>query len=304
MWDIATRIFPWGAGEDDGANIRQKVTLEDLYTGAGTTAVYNTRADNVKIKAGLRGVETTLGSGSVRYENHLTYTNITKLVVASSSGFAVGDLVFVGDKSQFSNLPPIELAGAGNDLVVIDISGTSVWLSNSIYNLTDYSAGDDVVTLPQFYIEDVTEYASDPREVQMIFSEIELASKSLTNVMIDNRWYNAALALYDRAYAYLQDHKQARSTYSFTVVNVPDSLRVGDTAHFIYRGNVTRDGGAAVNWIDVDGDYYVLKITRNFEADGKTSASLTLSNVASRRSADRQMMQRLSGDMNILKVIN
>lgn len=289
-WNVATRIFPWGAGEDDGAAVYQKVTLEDLWT----SGAWNARAANVKVTAGIRGTSTTVAAGS-------SYgSGTTSVKVASSTGFAVNDLVFIGVKSGINGHDASPL---GARMIVTSIPDSTHLNFLDLNFLSWLTTGLDVVSWPQYYIEDVTEYAADPREVSIVFSDIDLPDRSHADQAGVNYWNKAAIALYDRAYAYLQNHKVAQKTYTFEIVNVPIDLRVGDTVRFVYRGVVTNSGVAA-NWIDVDADFYVLVITRTYNANGSAAGSLTLSNLARSRNGDRRYFGDLSNDVNIIKATN
>ncbi len=53
---------------------------------------------------------------------------------------------------------------------------------------------------------------------------------------------------------------------------------VRSTLTRVYRGVVTR-AGVLYQWIDLDEELFVIQITRTFNADGSTAATVQVSNV-------------------------
>lgn len=256
---VVNRIIPWGAGEDGGDTNRAKVSLFHLTPG-------DSRWANIKAKAGVRGTETTISAVGESFGiPNARYT------VADSSGFyeePVNQVMWCYDKDDLT-------LGLGYDMVISDIEDAThivVRGSPSIPSPpTSFPA--TFISNPQLYIQDDTAWADDPHEAVLIFTDVTLTDLGLDAFEL------AASQLYERAYNYLQAHKVPQVSYAVSVLNCPESLRVGDTVQIIYRGVVTRSG-AAVKWVDINESLNVINITRTFNADGSTSATVEVSNIA------------------------
>ena len=281
--DVCNLIVPFGAGDDGDYLISGnydwgKVRLVDLLQ----TGVYT--ITDIQVRKGLRGAETTTASGS----------SGTTLKVASTAGFRSGSRIFIGDKTN------------------ADSASTWKWWATTISSITDSTtmvlsaalaaglgAGLNVISDPQYYLYDATAYAANPREQVKIFSEIDVPYRAAGGTNIA-QFVPAAKALYDHTKAYLADHKQARSVYRVTPVKVPIDLRVGQTIHLEYHGQVTRNGVTA-NWLDISADLYVLSITRTYNADGSLTAALEISDVNRQRQTDGEMIASLVGSSGMMQ---
>ncbi len=124
----------------------------------------------------------------------------------------------------------------------------------------------------QHYLEDTAAFAADPHEAVIIFNDITLTDLS------SGSWASGASQLYNRAKRYLGMYKVARRSYNLSVLRCPRSVRVGDKVRVIYRGVVTCVG-VPYQWIDLDEELFVIQITRTFNADGSTAATVQVSNV-------------------------
>jgi hypothetical protein len=97
----------------------------------------------------------------------------------------------------------------------------------------------------------------------------------LTNSEADQK--NAANALYDAAAAWLSRYSQRQDVYQVTAHKVRTTLRPGDKVRLVYNGVVERDGMVS-NFIDVDGDMWVMEVTERVGLEG-ASVDLVLSSV-------------------------
>jgi hypothetical protein len=253
---VINRIIPWGAGQDGGDTYRAKVSLFHLNPAAGQWS-------NIKAKPGVRGVQTTFTGVSDITGHHW--------IVGSTTGMFTTPVC-----QAFWCHDPNDLTAENDyDFVLNAITGSTTLTvrGSPTYPTEPTSFPAYVITCPQLYIQDDTAYAADPHEAVMIFDDISLPNLSL------GAFESAALQLYNRAYFYLQTHKVPQVTYAVTVIDCPDTLRVGDTVPLVYRGIVTRDG-APLKWVDINTTQNVIGITRNYNADGSTSATIDVSNIA------------------------
>lgn len=281
--EIVNLIIPFGAGEEgsyliSGGDNWGKVRLYDMLG----TGVYPTT--DVQVRPGMRGKSTTTTTGG----------SGTSLAVTSSTGFRVGSRVFIGYKTNADHASTVTWWTRTISSIP---DGTHLVLSSG--NYTGLAAGFDVVSDPQFYLYDSTEYAIAPREATVVFPDIDVVDrKSLgTNIA---QFVPAAYALYLRAKEYLTTHKASRKIYSMSPVTIPYNLRVGHTVRVEYHGKVKTDG-AYINWVDVSADLYVLSTTRTYNGDGSTTATLEVSDVLRQREQDAAMLANSVGDISVIK---
>lgn len=90
----------------------------------------------------------------------------------------------------------------------------------------------------------------------------------LSNTDADIR--NAANALYDAAAAWLQRYSVRQDTYRCTLKKTRVSVRPGDKVRLIYKGIVERDG-QPYTFLDVDAEFWVLKVTERVGLQGLTT---------------------------------
>jgi hypothetical protein len=268
---VVNRIFPWGAGHDDGNLNRAKVSLFHL-------ASDDTRWANIKAKAGVRGATATIsavGAGNTQY------------IVDDTSDFMawpIMQLLWAVDPDDLTQ-------GIGYDFVVRAKTATDVNVRGSPeIPSPPPSFPATLIGNPQLYIEDATAYAADPHEAVVIFDDITLTDLSLES------FADAAAQLYDRAAQYLVTHKEAQVSYGLTVYNCPDTLRPGDIVHVTYQGAVTRNG-ATVDWVNVDTDLNLINITRRYNADGSREATLEVSNVKAQPANSSGAVSRAVGSV-------
>jgi hypothetical protein len=259
---VVNRIIPWGAGQDGGDTNRAKVSLFHLTPS-------DARWANIKCKPGIRGAQATISSVDW-FEDQAEFYHVDSL-----SGFMewpIQQLMWCYD--------PTDLTQEFHyDFVVKDLiaeappASAMVWVRGSPTRPpgpTSFPAY--LVGNPQLYVEDADAYAADPHEAVIIFSDVTLTDLSL------GAFASSAIQLYARAAQYLETHKVPQIAYAVSVFNCPDTLHVGDLVHITYSGEVTRNG-VTINWVDVDTDLFVINITRQFNADGSTSATVEVSNL-------------------------
>jgi hypothetical protein len=255
---VVNRIIPWGAGSDNGDTNRAKVKLFHLDPASGLWA-------NIKAKAGLRGFETlidSVGDYGTETDNAYTVHSTTGAMTAP-----IQQLMWCRNKADLTQPFAYDFA-VGTILGV-----TSMVVVGSPTIPAPASLHDTLLGNPQLYIEDATAYAADPHEAVIVFNDITLTSLSTGS------FAKGALQLYNRAARYLEEHKVARTTYTMTALHCPSSVRVGDKVRVIYHGATSREG-VAYEWIDVDAELFVTKITRVYNADGSTGATVDVSNIA------------------------
>jgi hypothetical protein len=97
----------------------------------------------------------------------------------------------------------------------------------------------------------------------------------LSNSVADGE--NAANALYDAAAAWLTRYAVRQDAYRVTVKKVRTTVRPGDTVRLVYNGIVVRDG-AVVNYLDIDGDFWVMECTERMGVEG-AALDLVLSSI-------------------------
>ncbi len=255
---VVNRIIPWGAGNDGGDTNRAKVSLFHLTPG-------DSRWTNIKAKPGVRGVSHTINSISEIGGHHYE--------MDSTAGYyelPVNQVLWCYDPDDLT-------LGYGYDFVIRDVdplgANTLTVRGSPTVPTEPTSFPAYLISNPQLYIQDDTAYAADPHEATIIFQDI-----ALTDLGLD-AFESSASQLYDRAYRYLQDHKVPQVSYAVSVFDCPDTLRVGDTVQIVYRGAVTRDG-ATVKWVDLNESFNVVNITRTFNSDGSTAATVEISNIA------------------------
>ena len=268
---VVNRIYPWGAGHDDGNLNRAKVSLFHLDS-------TDTRWANIKAKPGVCGAQTTVTAVGADNRQYIT---------TSTTGFMawpITQLLWCIDPDDLTQ-------GLGYDFVVSTVDSPDINVRGlPTVPTPPPSFPAYLISNPQLYIEDATAYAADPHEAVVIFDDITLPDLSLESFAA------AAAQLYDRAAQYLVTHKQAQVSYSLSVYNCPDSIRPGDLIHIAYTGAVTR-GGVQVDWVSIDTDLNVINITRHFNADNSRSATIEVSNVEAQPANSSGAVSRAVGSV-------
>ncbi len=126
--------------------------------------------------------------------------------------------------------------------------------------------------VPQYYLQDAAGVST--------FGVIERFGKfkqiaPLSNSPADLE--HATNALYDVAAAWLTRYAVRQDTIRVSVRGVTTAIRPGDKVHVLYRGVVEQDG-AIVDYLDIDADLWVMRVTERVDATG-VAADLTLSSV-------------------------
>jgi hypothetical protein len=251
---VVNRIYPWGAGQDGGDTNRAKVSLFHLTPG-------DSRWQYIKCKPGVRGATATVTAVGADGKQYIT---------TETTGFfdnPITQLLWCYDPDALN-------LGCAYDFVIDEVHAGADVLVRGSPTIPAEPASFPVylISNPQLYIEDATAYADDPHEAVIIFSDVSLTNLSL------GAFESAASQLYYRAAQYLATHKVPQIAYAVSVFNCPDTLHVGDLVHVTYSGTVTRNG-VTIDWVDVDTDLFVINITRQYNADGSTSATVEVSNL-------------------------
>lgn len=248
-WGVVNRILPYGSGDGEG-----QLTLQRL-SGAARLAATHVRKGPRRASSGAWG---TAGDMTLN--------------VTDSTGFVAGDPVYIGPLAG-------TLTGSHETNEVASVATGVLTLRGPLQNSYP-RAGlplrplSTVWAWPEYYIEDATSILTyGTLERTMAWKDIA----PITNA--DSDIEAAANALYDAAAAHLAWYKDAQTTYAVNTLKVPSGLHVGDKVRLVYRGRVTRDG-STYSWLDVDTLFYVLKISRQYAANGAETASIEISNVA------------------------
>lgn len=239
--DIENRLFPLG---------KSKFDMRDAS---------NTSA-NILVQAneGPTGTTTTLAVAVTAGDVSLT--------VVSGAGFVAESEVWIGDASDWTQPHEIFVIAAGG------VAGAVLTPINVMEN--NYSIGADVIQNPQFYVEDSASQATfGLRESCPQFAWIAPVDQSADSAQQER----AADVLYAAVNARLTRYKDSYENYTLgAVYNLPSDLRVGEKIRLVYKGAGALFGGTL--FLDIDDDFFVLKIVRKWTASGEISAVLTVAN--------------------------
>lgn len=291
---VIHRIYPWGAGEDGGNINREKVSLWYLpHVGMFGAASTDARWADIGITQGVRGATTLI---DYVHDSGSSVNNLYD--VDSTAGFIPQDPVTSVPYQQLAWVrDPDDLTQPiGFNFVTENVADATHMEVRGSPNIPPAaSAGDTLIGNPQLYLQTADYDPNDPREAVVIFNDVKTISADARNL--------AAVApqLFMRAQRYLATHAVPQRTYSLSVLRAPYTLRVGDKVRVIYRGAVTRRG-VTVNWIDLDEELYLIKITRMYNADGSTSATLDVSNIDAQPLDDVSALADNSGQVGALAV--
>ena len=185
------------------------------------------------------------------------------ITVADGSDFVDGEIVWLGDADDWT-------ADHETKEVATVVGNTINFVGTTQYA---HGAGADVIQQMQFYVEDTTSQGVyGVREGVPQFSWIEAVD---TTTLAKQ---NAGNMLYLAAKARLAVFKDSFKSYRLgQVFNLPHDLRAGEKVRLVYKGAVEVYGGTL--YLDIDDDFFVIRITRRFEGDGKRVATLEVANV-------------------------
>lgn len=281
--DVVNLIIPFGAGEDGSFLILSsheygKVKLIDLAEVGTASAPAGYTTTDIYVKAGLKGVETTVTANG----------GTSTVTVTSTTGMAAGDKVFCGDRSN---------AQADANI--------HHWTINSITDATHVvmssaqttTIGMTFITFPNYGVINSSAYSANPREATIVFQDVEIPNRASTGNLA--QFISAAYVLYKRAKAYLDLHKTPAKSYRVQPSRLPGTLQVGDTVRVIYHGRVTRDGVQA-EWIDLDEELYIINITRTFNADGTVAVALDVSDYNRQRYSDTRLVAAMAANQGAM----
>lgn len=214
---------------------------------------------NIKVATseGPTGAETTVAVGVTAAD--------TSFTVASAAGISTGDELWVGDKTDWTNDHEV--------VFVTNVAGAVITILDQFAN--NYAIGQNVIRNPQFYIQNAASIATYGSRVACPqFSWI--GNVDVTgDVALQQKF---ADSLYAAANAHLTRYKDEYTNFLLpNVLNLPADLRVGKKIRFVYKGIIGAWGGTL--YVDVNDDFYVLKILRKFQASGVKTTSLEIVNV-------------------------
>lgn len=240
--DVENRIFPLG---------KNKFDMRDASAASANILV--------QANEGPTGATTTLAVGATAGDASIT--------VASGTGFVAESEVWIGDASDWTQDHEIAIVENGG------VAGAVLTFINVLEN--NYSIGADVIQNPQFYVEDTASQATfGLRESCPQFAWIGPVDQSADS----GQQERAADVLYAAVNARMLRYKDSYESYTLgAVYNLPSDLRVGEKIRLVYRGAANMFGGTL--YIDVDDDFFVLKIVRNWKGSGERSATLAIANV-------------------------
>lgn len=262
--DIENKLFPLG---------KDKFDLRDTST--SITDI------EVQTQFGLGGFATTTDG--------LSGDADVLLVTATTDGtrsFRVGEEIWVGDADDWTT--------AHEYAIIESISaGTSITLTTDLENHA-YAVGSDVIQRPQFYIYDQTSIdAYGTREALPQYPWIGFSKTSADSTIQEQ----ASAALYHAAKERLSRYKDPLETYAISdILDLPTTLQVGDKIRLTYRGNAGVGGSVYLN---VNDDFYVMKISRRWDGSGKGGkrgiSKLEVSNVLRTMPQNRRVSTYLIG---------
>ncbi len=240
--DIENRLFPLG---------KNKFDMRDASNSSA----------NIKVQAneGPTGATTTLAVGATAGDLSIT--------LASGTGFIAESEVWIGDASDWTQPHEVVVIESGG------VAGAVLTFINTIQN--SYSIGADIIQIPQFYVEDTTSQSTyGLRESCPQFAWIGPVDLSADS----GQQERAADVLYAAVNARMTRYKDAYENYTLgAVYNLPSDLRVGQKVRLVYKGAGALFGGTL--FLDIDDDFYILKIVRTWKGSGERSATLTIANV-------------------------
>lgn len=245
--DLENKMFPLGKDKFDMRDASATITDILVQTQFGPYG-FDTTSDDAVSGATIPVTATTGGGRS----------------------FRVGDEIWIGDADDWTQ---------DHEYGIVDsiVAGVSITLQVDLQNA--YAAGQDVIQRPQFYITNAASVSSyGTRESCPQFTWIGL-SNTAVNIPIQRR---AANALYRAVQARMTRYKDPYKAYTISqVLDLPTSLQVGDKVRVTYRG-VGGPGGNV--YLDIDDDFYVMKITRRWDGSGmggtRGICSLDVANVS------------------------
>ncbi len=245
--DLENKMFPLGKSKFDMRDA--DTALTDIL---------------VQTQFGLQGFATTSDDA---------VTGAVIPVTATTDGtrlFRVGEEIWIGDADDWTATHEYGII----DSITVDVSIT---LTAALGNA--YAAGQDVIQRPQFYITDTASVSSfGTRESCPQFPWIG-ASNTAADITIQQQ---AATALYWACQARMTRYKDPYKAYTISqILDLPISLRVGQKVRVRYLGV----GGPGGNiYLDIDDDFYVMKITRTWDGSGaggtRGICSLDVTNVS------------------------
>lgn len=243
----------------------------------------------------------SLNNLSVRFDGTSVLKALQSLVKQVGIHFRLGDGLEV-EAGDFGNDSGITLLQAGPqvdyDMYDLDV-GVYEWLSlvyeseelvnrivplgpgdfeaaltlekstrSSPYTISNFTTNG----LTHYYLEDSTSVTAYGRIRKVLLTGVAALSNSQADQV------NAANASYDLAAAFLQRYSVIQQVFTVTVRNLKTNLKPGQKVRVIHKGFAYDENGAAVKYLDINADYWVLRVTERFDLSGRV-VDLQLSNV-------------------------
>ena len=184
--------------------------------------------------------------------------------VSSVTGFVADGEVWLGDADDWTQAHEIA--------TIASVGVSSLTFYNNLANT--YSAGTDVIQNPQFYLEDTTSQTTyGIRESAPAFNWIGPGDSAADATTVGK----AATSLYYATGARMERYAEAYQNYTLELLNFPITVRTGDKIRVTYKGYAAAFGGTL--WLDIDAEYYVLSLTRNYTGDGRIITQAEVANV-------------------------
>ena len=230
--DIENKIFPLG---QTGFDLRYCDTTN------GTTAISDIKCEANQGPTGYTTTTDDSTSGAI-------------VPCTATTGFIVGAEVFIGDADDWTQ---------DHEVGIIESISAGVSITFTADVLNSYAAAVDVIQNPQFYITDATSVAANgTREGCPVFGWI----KSFQGNADADLEQQAQEALYLTSQAHLLRYKDAYESYELgNIYGLPLDLLVGQKVKVRFQGSTGVFGGTS--YLNVNDDFYVMKITRTFSAN-------------------------------------
>lgn len=261
--DLLTLVPGWTSTVEAGVAAKK---LEARFDGASVLKALQQITQ-------MLGVHFRLGEGSVLEVGAFgalatvaaMNTSTANAELYANADVAVIDQIEAGDDAEniVNTIIPL---GAGEGVAALTLRRSTRTSPYTIKTAT----GPDGRTF--WYLEDSASVTAYGRVWGvMLFKEIA----PVTNTKADR--INAANALYDAAAAALARASVIQKSYRVTLRGVKRTLRPGQRINVRYRGSVTR-GGEVVDYVDINEDFWILKVTESVGGDGQ-SVALEINNV-------------------------
>ncbi len=186
--------------------------------------------------------------------------------VTATAGFAVDEDIWIGDADDWTQVHEVATIAS------IGAGPASITCYETLANT--YALGDDVIQNPQFYVEDAASQTTyGLREAAPNFSWIGPGDSEADAQIVQD----AAASLYYATQARMERYAIEYRNYTLEILGLPLAVRVGDKIRVTYKGFAAAFGSTL--WLDIDDDFFVLRITRNYTGAGRIISQVEVANV-------------------------